>query len=69
MSSLERSRYEAGLHAANRALWRAHEAAEVLGDRGAMEDLEQMQAETRRLMELSIRGKRAPIRAQLELEL
>lgn len=57
-SSIGRSKYEAQLAVASRALYRAAEAAEEIGDRGAQDDCLQIRTELARLMEDSVRGKK-----------
>lgn len=61
-TSQARSRYEAQLHCAHRALFRAWNAAEDCGDYGAAEDCRQLQYEISRLMEDSLKGKKRPRR-------
>lgn len=53
----ERARYEAALASAHRALYRAAEQAELMGDDGAAYDAEQLLKETLRLATDSLSGK------------
>lgn len=64
--SESRSKYEASLARASRALWLAADQAERIQDTGAVEDCVAIRREVARLMEDSIKGKRRK-RRQLDL--
>lgn len=66
--SEKRSRYEASLARASRALWSAINAAEQCNDPGAAEDATAIRTEVHRLLEDSTNGKRRPRSRQLKLE-
>lgn len=53
-----RSKYEAQLSVASRALRAAAERAEEIGDEGAMDDVLQLRTEVSRLMEDSVNGRK-----------
>ena len=57
---VDRAQMEAELARAHRALYRAADAAERDGDRGAEEDLRQLLAEVTRIAERSLKGKARP---------
>lgn len=67
-TSEQRARYEAHVSRAAVSLYRAEQAADAMGDEGASQDLQQLRLELRRLCDLSLRGKRAPLRGQLALD-
>lgn len=68
-NSQARSRYEQSLATAHRAIYRAIDQAEQLGDQGAEHDCHQILKEIQRLAEASLRGKVRPMRGQAELPL
>lgn len=67
-SSQQRSKYEAALSRAHRALFWAERAAGEAGDEGAAEDCTALQAELSRLMSDSISGKKRPRRQLTTLD-
>ena len=56
-TSIQRSRYEAGLAAALRGLHRADTVAQEIGDHGAQEDLYRMRMALREMMDESLRNR------------
>lgn len=60
--SKQRSRYEAALAVAHRALWRAADVADELGDEGAVEDLAELQRYLAVMVDDSLRGRKRPRR-------
>lgn len=58
MYTTTRAQYEAALARAHRAVWSAGEAAEALGERGALSDLLQLLGELTRISDDSASGRR-----------
>jgi hypothetical protein len=60
-TSTMRSSYEQSLSVAHRALYRASDQAEQLGDVGAAEDLHELLKHISVLMDSSLRNKKRPV--------
>lgn len=65
-TSQQWSTYEQALSVAHRALWRASQRAEEMGDEGAVEDLAEISNAVSVLMSDSLKNKRRP-RRQLDI--